>query len=172
MPLTTAQQVRLRIQDQATVFDDTRLFDGSANIFDLPWRNITSATAYVTTTAGAWTATAAQFDASGFVAFSATGSANSAYRVRGVYSTFSDDEIGQFTADGGSVAGAALEAVKALMFDSLKRAKWAAPDGSQYDDTMAMGHLNTLYGQLTGELQQVEAAGGGFVSWSEGQGNW
>ena len=172
MPLDTAQQVRLRIQDQPTVFDASRLFDGSANIFNLPWRNITSATAYIATTAGAWTATAAQFDATGWVAFSATGSANSAYRVRGVYSTFSDDEISHFTAVGGDVAGAALEAVKALMFDSLKRASWAAPDGSTYDDTRAMDQLRAMYGQITAEQQQGEAAGGGFVSWSEGQGDW
>lgn len=173
MSLTTAQQIRLRIQDQPTVFDDAaRFFDGSANIFNLPWRNITSATAFVTTTAGGWTATGCTFDASGFVAFSGVGSANSAYRVRGVYSVFSDEEIGHFTAVGGNVAGAALEAVKTLMFDSLKRANWAAPDGSTYDDTRAQDQLRALYGQITAEQQQSEAAGGGFASWSEGQGDW
>jgi hypothetical protein len=93
MTLSTSQQVRLFVQDQPTIFDETRTFDGTANLFNLPYRNLTSATAFVTASGGAgWTATGCTFDASGFVAFSAVGSANSAYRVRGVQSNFSDDE--------------------------------------------------------------------------------
>lgn len=170
MTLTTAQQIRLLIQDQPKVFDETRLFDGTALIFALPYSNIVSATAYNTASGGAsWTATGATFNASGSVEFSAVGSANSAFRVRGVYSVFSEDEIGHFTAVGGSVKGAALEAVTTLMFDSLKRAKWAAPDGSTWDDTAAMAQLNAIYDKIAAELAQAEVSDGSWVSWAEGQ---
>jgi hypothetical protein len=171
MSFDTARQVRLRIQDQPSVFDLTRTFDGSATVFDLPYRVISSATALVPDASGRWSATGATFDPSGWVAFSGIGSAHSAYRVRGVYSVFSDDEIGHFTAIGGSVAGAALEAVRVLMFDSLKRARWAAPDGSQWDDTAALDQLRALHDQLIADIER-DQAGGGFVSWAEGQGDW
>ena len=173
MTLTTAQQVRLYIQDQPTVFDETREFDGSAVVFNLPYRNITSATAFVPLTGGAsWTATGVTFNASGYVEFSAVGSAASAFRVRGVHSVFSDDEIGHFTAVGGDVVGAALEACQVLMFDSLKRARWATPDGTQYDDTAAMQQLRDIYDRLTAQQQAAEAGNGGFASWAQGQGDW
>lgn len=169
MTLSTAQMVRLRIQDQPKLFDEVRVFDGTAQVFTLPWLNITSASAYVTASGGAaWTGTGATF-ASGQVQFSAVGSAGAPFRVAGVYSTFSDDEIGHFTAVGGSINGAALEAVQTLMFDGLKRARWMAPDGSQYDDTAAMGLLKTLHDTLSSALEAQEVAGGGWVSWSEGQ---
>jgi hypothetical protein len=171
MTLDSARQVRLRIQDTPSVFDETRTFDGSATVFNLPYRQITSATAFVPDASGRWSATGATFDPSGWVAFSGVGSASSAYRVRGVQSVFSDEEIGHFTAVGGSVAGAALEAVRALMFDGLKRAQWAAPDGSQWDDTDALEQLRALHDQLRDEVTR-EQAGGEFVSWAEGQGDW
>lgn len=169
MTLTTAQQVRLRIQDQPVIMDHVGTADGQAKEFALPMRAIQSATAYIHDSNQQWTATGATVDATGFVAFSAVITANSAWRVRGVASTFSDDEIGHFTAVGGSVPGAALEAVKVLMFDSLKRASWAAPDGTNYDDTKAMDQLNTLYEQLQAEVSEGAIQYGGFVSWAMGQ---
>lgn len=169
MTLSTAQQIRLRIQDQPRLFDEVRAFDGTATVFALPWLNITTASAYVTASGGAaWTATGATF-ASGMVEFSAVGSAAAPFRVHGTYSVFSEDEIGHFTAVGGSVAGAALEACKTLMFDSLKRAAWAAPDGSTWDDTKAMDQLNAIYAKLEAELEAAQVGDGGWVSWSEGQ---
>ncbi len=171
MPLDTGQQVRLRIQDIPTVADLTYTFDGSAKDYALPHRNITSATAYVGTTGG-WSATGATFNVTGFVQFATLGSANSAWRARYVYSTFSDDEIGHFTAVGGSIAGAALEAVHTLLFDSLKRAEWAAPDGSTWDDTKAQDTLLKMRDALREEIAESEIGGGGFVSWAQGQGDW
>jgi len=172
MTLSTSQSVRLYIQDQPVIFDDTRDFDGSATIYALPYRNLTSGTAYVPAGGTAWTATGATFNASGYVEFSAVGSANSAFRVRGVQSVFSDDEIGHFTAVGGSVVGAALEACQVLMFDSLKRARWAAPDGTQYDDTAAMKQLQDIYDKLKEQQAAAQATDGGFASWAQGQGDW
>jgi hypothetical protein len=176
MTLTTAQAVRLRIQDAPAFADLIFYGDGHRSGFDLlqgaaAYRNITSGSAYVLA-GGIWSATASTFGGSGVVVFSGVISANSAFRTRFVYSTFSDAEIGHFTAVGGSVAGAALEAVNALRFDALKRARWAAPDGSTYDDTAAIAALKQLYDDLVVELNQAGVAEGGFASWAEGQNDW
>jgi hypothetical protein len=177
MALTTAQQVRLRIQDLPQVFDLTQYGNGSATIYQLrngaaEYRNLTSATAYVPDGNGLWSATGATFNTSGYVAFSGVISANSAWRARGVHSVFSDDEIGHFTAAGGTVAGAALEAAYALQFDGLKRASWAAPDGTEYDDTKALQALKDIIDTLNDEVDAQAVSEGGFQSWSLNQGNW
>jgi len=172
MTLTTAQQVRLRIQDQPVVADNQYTFDGKTSAFNLPHRNLTSASAFVYDGNEQWSATGVTFNASGYVTFSAVGSANSGYRTRYVYSVFSDDEIGHFTAVGGSINGASLEAVQTLMFDSLKRANWAAPDGTKYDDTKAMEQLRAMYGQLTAEIESLQTDDGGYESWALGQARW
>jgi hypothetical protein len=175
MALTTAQQVRLRIQDQPRIADVQRYGDGSGSAFQLDHLNITSATGYIMVSAGGtpptgWSATAATFNSSGYVTFSAVPSANSALRFRYVHSVFSEDEIDHFTAVGGNVNGAALEAVQTLMFDGLRRSKWAAPDGSEHDDTHAMKLLNDIYDKLKNEQQQEAIAGGGLHSWALTQG--
>lgn len=171
MALTTAQQVRLRIQDLPAWFDVTRAGDGTAATFDIPFRNLTSASAYVAPGGTAWSATGATVDPSGVVSFSGIISANSAWKARGVHSVFSDDEVSHFTAVGNTVAGAALEAVHVLMFDGLKRATWAAPDGSEYDDTAALTQLKALYDTLKDEIAESQAGDGGFASWALGQGD-
>ena len=176
MTLSTAEQVRLRIQDMPAYADLVFYGDGQRAVFNLQlgaasYRNITSGLGYILA-AGKWSATGAAFDVTGFVTFLDVISANTAFRTRFVYSTFSDAEIGHFTAVWGSVAGAALEAVNALRFDALKRASWAAPDGSQYDDTRAVQALETLYNDLKAELAQAQVTDGGFASWAEGQNDW
>lgn len=169
MALTTAQQVRLRIQDTPTVFDHIGTADGQGSAYAVPYRNITSATAFVHDANSQWSATGATVNTSGYVTFSGVITGASAWRVRGVQSVFSEDEIGHMTAVGGSVAGAALEAVRTLMFDSLKRASWAAPDGSQFDDSMAQNTLLKMHDQLTAEVADTTVVDGGFASWAEGQ---
>jgi hypothetical protein len=174
MALTTAQQVRLRVQDIPAIADLTRTFDGSASAFQLEngamaYSNIISGTAFVPDANSAWSATGAAFNASGHVTFSAVVSAGSAYRVRFVHSVFSDDEIGHFTAVGGSVLGASIEALYALRFDSVKRAKWAAPDGTEHDDTAAIKALETLYNDAKEEQLAAESFDSGFESWARGQ---
>lgn len=174
MTLTTAQQVRGRIQDYPALFDYELLADGRSSSFAVAQgaatvMNITSASAFVLA-AGVWSATGAEFNTSGWVTFSGVIPVHSAIRVRGVWSVFSDEEIGHFTAVGGSVNGAALEAVRWLRFDALKRAKWAAPDGSTYDDTAAIAALNKLYDDLRQEVAEADYSDGGSIeSWSLGQ---
>lgn len=171
MTLTTAQWVRLRIQDQPLVADDVFAGDGSASLFNLRHRNLTSATAFIMVSAGGvpptgWSATGCTFNASGYVEFSAVLTVNLPWRARYVHSVFSDDEIGHFTAVGGDIIGASIEAVQTLMFDGLKRAAWAAPDGSEYDDTKAMTLLKDLYATLKQEQDEGAFAAGGFQGWA------
>lgn len=165
MALTTAQQIRLRVQDQPRIADLVRYGDGYISAFDLPHVNLTSASAFVQTPT-AWSATGATFNATGYVTFSGVPSANSALKLRYVHSVFSDDEIDHFQTVGGNINGAALEAVQVLMFDGLKRSRWAAPDGSQYDDTAAMKLLNDLYKTLDEQMDDEGIAGGGFGQWA------
>lgn len=170
MALTTAQQVRLRIQDQPVLYNGLMYGDGTANAFYFTQRNLTGATAYVPAGGTAWATTGAAWDAAGTVTFSGVISANSAFRVTFQHSTFSDEEVAHFVEVGGNVPGAALEAVQALMFDSLKRAKWKAPDGTEFDDTAAMRQLNDLHDRLKAEVDDLSDTSAGFASWAEGQG--
>lgn len=172
MALTTAQQVRVKIQDAPIIADLTLYGDGTAVTFKTEQANLTSGSAFVPVGSTAWSATGVTFNASGFYTFATVLSANSAYRITYVYSTFSDDEIDHFVTVGGNVLGAAKEACEALMFDAVKRARWMASDGSQYDDTSAQSHLRGLYDQLIDQLEREATSAGGFNSWAEDQGNW
>ena len=168
--ISDIDQVRLTIFDQPKATAAALLGVGSGlTVYDLPHRNMTSGTAYVVA-AGAYTATGATLNPSGWVQFSGQVSAGTPMLIRYVYSTFSDTEIQQFLDTGGSVVGAALEAVRSLMFDGLRRARWTSPDGSSYDDTAAMNLLSQLYDRLL-EAQTVEDLTdvGGFQAWSENQ---
>lgn len=174
MPLTNSQQLRLRINDKLRYGQEVRAGDGLAAAFQLaqgaPFSTVTGASAYVTA-GGAWSATGASFDTGlGLVSFSAALGANAPFRVDYQWSVFSEDEIAQFLSDGGSVAGGALAAIKALMFDSLRRARWSAPDGTSYDDTAALGQLKAMYDQLHEELREEPA--GGIESWTQQQQNY
>lgn len=171
MTLTTsAQYVRVKIRDIPRFMDVTRYGDGTATVFSLaPSLNLSSGSAFVPLNATAWTATGATFDASGFVTFSNVISANSAYRLTWVESTFSEDEIGLFITAGGTLNGAAIEAVIALMFDSLKCASWGASDGSTFSNTAAQQAAQQLYEKLIKEQQGEAIAAGGMNSWSVNQ---
>lgn len=169
MTLPTADQVRLRIQDPAKPAYVIQYGDGVTTRFNLDHNNITSGTAYVMVGGTAWSATGATFNVSGFVTFSSIVSANSGVRFDYVYSTFSDAEIGHFTAVGGSVPGAALQALRALRFDGLKRARWMGSDASQYDDTMAINELARMESALRTEVEEEAIAGGSFIGWGETQ---
>lgn len=172
MSLTTAQRTRLKIADAPRIVDITRYGDGTANTFATEHVNLTSGSAFVPAGATAWSATAVTFNASGFYAFSGVISANSAYRVTYVHSVFSDAEIDQFLEDGGSVIGAAVEAVGSLMFDSLRCSRWMASDGSSYDNTSSQAHARAMYDKLVEELEREGSTAGGFQSWALGQDGW
>jgi len=136
-----------------------------------PFSNLNSgASALVATTAG-WSASGATFNtALGVLTFSAIVSANSAWQAVYEWAVFSEEEIGQFTAVGAGVPGAALEAVRTLMFDGLRRARWHAADGTIYDDTAALKHLADMQDRLEKEAEDIPA--GGIESWSEQQQWW
>lgn len=173
MPLTSAQDVRLLIQDQPLIAAYPIMGDGTASAVTLVHRNITTASAFVASNGGAtaWVPTGATFNPSGMVSFDRALAYQSAYLLTYVHSTFADEEIDHFLLQGGGRDGAAREAVKVLMFDAVKRSRWMAPDGSQYDDTMAMGHLREMYKLFTDTLMQQAGTEGGVVAWSETQ-NW
>lgn len=180
MPLTTAQQVRLRIQDPWRFGEETLLGNGSGSAFKLqqgaPYSTLISATGSVfLPPPTGWTATGCTFDAAlGRVAFSGIISANSAIQANYLWAVFGEDDIGFFTAaGGGSVAGAALQAVRALRFNAPKRARWASPDGTQYDDTQAMRALKELEDDLEEEvIRYEEGPAGDYASWAEEQENY
>lgn len=169
MTLTLIEQVRLRINDQAKAAYSYDYGDGQKVRFELPYRNVLSGTAYVSLGGTAWSATGATFNTTGFVTFTSPIPANSGVAFDYTYSVFGDSEIGQFTAVGGSVPGAALEAIRTLRFDGLRRARWASPDGASYDDTTVIGELGRLESALLFEIESNAIAGGAITSWGEQQ---
>lgn len=172
MPLTSAQQVRSKIQDVPTVQDFVRYGDGTAVVYIMPHVNLTTASAYVPLNATAWSATGATFDNSGQLTFANVISANSAFRVHYVQTVFSDDEVDNFLTEGGGVLGAALAACEALMFDAVKRARWMASDGTSYDDTSSQSHLRDMYEKLQEQVALEATTAGSFGSWAINQGDW
>lgn len=173
MTLTLLQAVRGRIQDPFRAASVVLYGDGITTRFDLTHSNIQSGTAYVQPGGTAWSATAgATFNTTGFVTFTDRVSANSAIRLDYVHSVFSDTELGYFTGIGGNVPGAALEAVRWLLFDGLKRMRWMSPDGAMADDTAAIGLLRALESGLKYEIEQDATSGGSLDSWGESQQNW
>lgn len=177
MALTTAQQVRLRIQDPWRFGEEQLVGVGTASAFKLgqgaPYSTIVSATASIAQQGG-WSATGCTFDTGlGRVTFSASPSVNQPLLMTYQWAVFSDDEIGYFTAVGGTVAGAAREAVRAMRFNASKRSRWAAPDGTQYDDTQAMRALKELQDDLEAEVARFdEGPSGGYESWASEQENY
>lgn len=169
MPFTDQQAVRATIQDFPTLVDRQIHGDGTASSFLLGHRAITSGSAFVPAGKTAWAGTGATFNESGMVSFARVIPNESAVRLTYVRSVFDDAEIEQFLSAGGSQKGAAKEAVIALMFDGVKRAAWAAPDGTQYDDTAVLAHLRSLYLTLDEAQAQDATAEGGVVEWSINQ---
>ena len=172
MTLTDIQKVRAKIADPPTVQDFTRYGDGTAVLFMMPHLNLTTASAYVPLGGTAWSATGATFSMSGELTFSDVISANSAYRVHYTQTTFSDDEIQNFLDEGGTILGAALAACESLMFDSLKRSRWMASDGTSYDDTSAQAAVAKLHDVLEAQITQEASTAGGFGSWAFNQSDW
>lgn len=172
MTLDITAQVRLRINDRWRYQAEDLLGNGYDSAYKLaqgaPYSTITAGSATIRL-ATSHSGTGATFDtALGIVSFSGVISAQSAFRAAYQWAVFSDEEVTQFLSDGGgSVAGASLEAVRTLMFDHLKRARWQAPDGSQYDDTQSRVLLKQMYDMLKAEIDEVPS--GGIQSWSEQQ---
>jgi len=175
MALTTAQQVRLKIQDPWRFGEEDQIANGTASAFKMqqgaPYSNIISASASVyragwSATGGTWDNALGRFEASGVI------DQNESVHFNYLWAVFADDEIGHFTAVGVSVNGAALEAVQTLMFDAWKRARWQTPDGTQYDDTRALDNLAKMQSALSAQIVQDVGPAGGFESWAINQGNY
>jgi len=171
MALTTAQQVRLRIADTPKRVIVTRYGDGTATVFQMEHENLVTASAYVPVAAG-WSATACTLNPSGTFEFSDRVSANSAIQFDYVHTIFSDDEINHFISAGGTIVGAAVEAVGTLMFDALRCSRWFASDGSSNDNTSSQNHARSMYELLKKELDEQAVDSGGFGSWALNQGDW
>lgn len=173
MTLTTAQQVRLKCADFPLLREQTFVGDGYASSFLLPHRNITTGSAYVQVGGTAWSATGATFNASGMVSF-ATASIPSASAVLCKYteSVFSDEEIDHFITAGGTVNGAALQALDTLFFDAAKRARWMAPDGTTHDDIGSITALQMARDKIMAEEEILGASEAYFQSWAEEQENY
>lgn len=176
MPLP--DQVRLRISDPWRFGEEVRYGDGLASQFKLaqgaPFSQVSALSAYLPA-AGGWSAVTASAVSMGLGTLTLTGTlqANSAVRFVYQWAVFSEAEVGEFiTAGGGTVPGAALQAVRSLQFASLRRAKWAAPDGTEYDDTAAMRQLLAMEEKLVEEIEKDEGPAGGIESWGEQQGNY
>lgn len=171
MELTQIQKVRLKIADPPVQENLTLYGDGMATWFTMAHQNISNGLVFVPNGAS-WSATGAAVDPSGTFILNSVISANSAINFRYQHTNYSDDEIQNFLNEGGSVAGAAKAAIESLMFDAVKRARWMAADGSQYDDTSAQSHLVKMYEKLELEVEKEAIVAGGFGSWSVNQADW
>ena len=175
MALTTAQQVRLKIQDPWRFGEEDQFADGTASAFKMqqgaPYSTIISASASVYR--AGWSATGGTWNtALGRVEFSSVLAGDARLHFNYLWAVFSDDEIGHFTAVGAGVNGAALEAVQTLMFDAWKRARWQTPDGTQYDDSRALDNLLKMQSALSAQVAEDVGPAGGFESWAVSQENY
>ena len=176
--MALADQIRLRISDRWRFGEEVRYGDGTASQFKLaqgaPFSNVSALSGFLSVAAG-WSAfgTASAVDTGlGLYTVTAVPSANVPLRFAYQWAVFSDAEIAEFAAAGGGVPGAALQAVRTLMFDSLRRAKWRAPDGTEFDDTAAMRQLLAMEERLLDELERSDGPQGGIESWGDQQGNY
>ena len=174
MPLTSADYVRQRVQDSARRANYTLYGDGTAQTFDLQHENIQSATAFVGigSPPTAWSATGGAFNAGGFVDFSGVVSANSAFNVRYVFNVWSDEVISAYIANNGGVLGASLQCAYDLLYDNVKRSRWMAANGSQFDNLQAGNYVKDIISAIKEEMQEESVFGGSMASWAETQGDY
>lgn len=165
----TAQLVRQRIQDFPQPIDDTYYGDGTANRYKFGYTNLVSASAFVAPAGNAWVATGATFNVSGYVDFANAISAQTAFRVVGVQSVWSDEVIGEYITAGGGVLGAALQCAYDLLFDNVKRSRWMAANGAQYDNMQAGAYVKDIISAIKEEMTEEAVQYGAFNSWSETQ---
>lgn len=173
MTLSSASLVRQRIQDFPQPIDDTYYGDGTATRYKFAYTNLVSATAYVAPGGTAWSATAgATFNVSGYLDFTDRVSANSAFRVVGVQSVWSDEAIGDYLTAEGSVLGAALQCAYDLQFDNVKRSRWMAANGAQYDNMQAGAYVKDIISAIKEEMREDAVSDGAMTSWAETNGDY
>lgn len=170
----TAVLIRQRIQDSARRANYTLYGDGTAQTFDLQHENVQSASAFVGigSPPTAWSATGCTFNAGGFVDFSGVISAQTAFNVRYVYNVWSDDVIGEYITAGGSVLGAALLCAYDLLADNVRRSRWMAANGAQYDNIQAGQYVKDMISAFKEEMREDATQYGAMTSWAENQGSY
>lgn len=179
MPLTTEQIIRSRINDPFRYDTEIVMGDGTASAYKLkqgaPFSTISAGSFTASTAAGgtAWSATGCAVDVNiGKVTFSAVVSANIGLQCDYQWSVFSTDELTYFMTLGG-IPEACLGAVNHMLVDYAKRSRWASPDGSTVDQTMALNSLLALRSALEDEIRGASVGPIGYNnSWPEEQGNW
>ena len=172
MTLSSASLVRQRIQDFPQPIDDTYYGDGTATRHRLPHVNLQSGSAWVSPAGNAWVATGGTFNVTGYVDFANVVSAQSAFRVAYVHSVWSDDTIGEYITAGGGVLGASLQCAYDLLYDNVKRSRWMAANGSQYDNMQAGQFVKDIISAIKEEMQEESVFGGSMASWAETQGDY
>lgn len=168
MALTSAERVRLAIQDLPRIADDIYSGDGLGKTYPLPHFNITSGSAFLVNPNGrSWSGVPGATFTSGYVQFPGAGGIadGTPFRVRYTHTTFSDDEIGDFMERGNDVIGAQVLAIETLLFDSVKRVSWRSSDGAAYDDTAAQTLLATMHDQYLQQRREGSLGAGGIISW-------
>lgn len=171
MALTTAQQVRLKIADTPKRVIEVRYGDGMETTFVMRDKNLVTASAYVSASIG-WSATAATLNPTGAFTFAAPISANTGIKFDYFCTVFSDDEVDNFITVGGTVIGAAIEALGTLMFDAMRCSRWFASDGSSNDNTSSQSHARQMYDLLIQEQANEGTTAGGYGSWALNQDGW
>lgn len=179
MPLTTEQIIRSRINDPFRYDTEIVMGDGTASAYKLkqgaPFSTISAGSFTASTAAGgtAWSATGCTVNVDlGKVTFSGVVGANIGLQCDYQWSVFSTDELTYFMTLGG-IPEACIGAVNHLLVNFAKRGRWAAPDGSTYDDTMALNSLLAIRSALEDEVRGTELGPlGSTVNWAETQQDW
>lgn len=170
MPLTSADYVRQRIQDPLVYEDATYYGDGTANRYKLPHVNLQSGSAWVAPGATAWSATGATFNVTGYVDFANAISAQTAFRVAYVHSVWSDETISGYLSAG--ISGAMLQCAYDLLYDNMKRSRWMAANGAQYDNMQAGQFAKDIISAIKDEMREEATQYGSMASWAETQGEY
>lgn len=168
----TAQLVRQRIQDFLQYEDTTYYGDGTATRHKLPHVNLQSGSAWVAPAGNAWVATGATFNVTGYMDFANVVSAQTAFRVAYVHSVWSDDVIGEYVTAGGGINGATLQCAYDLLFDNVKRSRWMAANGAQYDNIQAGQFAKDIISAIKAEMFEEATQYGAMTSWAENQGDY
>jgi hypothetical protein len=178
MSLSQDRALRLGVNDQPRLADETLYGNGTASSFQLAHYPIVSAspaTAPAILVAGGagWTATGATVSfLFGTVTFSGIISANSSFRASYHWATFSDEEISYYTGlYPGDLTSQKLRVVEDLMMDAYKRHSWGAAGGQNVNEDSLFGKLEKMREMLQRKLTTEQDADGRFISWADEQEN-
>lgn len=165
---TDTDRLRSLLADPVRVAESLGYGDGLTVFYPLPYNNPRSGSAFVMQ-AGAWSATGATVNPTGYLEFQTVLPTASAWRARYQWSIWGDDELSGLLSAAGSVFGAALQAAYGLLIDGSRRARWMAPDRTTYDDVQAVAYVNDFISAINKERENQAAGAGGLIGWSDNQ---